>query len=173
MAGNHHEDARAQHVIEVVANELRNQFVLLFSNLISLCTELAINLLFIDTFEQHLTLTVRELSQTIRQLVVLINKHIQAVVQRSTSNALHSILNADHDIALFQYDRHDALVIHEETDHTDGIQQTRKMEFAMNHLAGVDILKIVVLHSLQIELAAIQCRDGRRSTHTVRAGARG
>ena len=115
----------------------------------------------------------RELSHAVRQLVMLVDEYIQRVVQRSSANALYGILNTNHNLTLLQNKRHNALIIHKKADHADSIQQPCKMELSMYHLTGVDILKVVVLHSFQIELAAIHCRDGRRSPHIIGAGARG
>jgi len=104
----------------------------------------------IDAIQQHLTLTVRKFLHAICQLVMLVDKMIQAVVQRCTTHALTGIINLNRDITFFQHDGHNALIVHKDACHSDGVEKSCKTELTVNDITGVYILKLFILECLEI-----------------------
>jgi hypothetical protein len=102
---------------------------------------------------------------------MLVNKVVKTVVERRTRNQLLGPVYLNGDFALFQYDGHDALVVHEETGNAHGVEHTRELELAVYHVTRVEVLQFLILDGLQVELATIERRNGRRALHVVRRGA--
>ena len=98
-----------------------------------------------------------QITHAVNQLVVTVDKPIEAVVQRSTTHRRTCKTNLHLNIAFFEHDRQQTLVIHKKVDHAYRIQQTGKMELAVHNVAGVNILDSPRLQGFQVQLAPVEC----------------
>ena len=155
--GHHHEDARTQHVVEVLDDEVGHQTILLLCQTSGLCSQCAVNDILIDAVEKHLTLLVRQFIHLVTKLVMTIDELIQFIIQRCTTDATACIIDADFNLALLHYHRHrKRLIIHIKVCQLHCIKQSGKTEFTMHDITGIHALQFLILHRLQIEFTSIK-----------------
>ena len=139
-AGDHHKDAGAEHVVEVVYDEVGLQAVHAGGNGLGFDGELLADGLLVDAVEQHLALPVAQFHHLVVHLVVLLQKVIQQLVERCAAHALLHVVYTHADVALLHHEGHDALLVHVEAGHQGGVEEAGKLELAVHHFARVDAL---------------------------------
>ena len=108
-----------------------------------------------------------ELVELVAELLVLVEKLIEGLVERRAADHLLRIVDGDGNLPLLQHDGQDALRIHIEIDHANGVQLTMEGELSVYDITGVDVCHLAILDSPQIEFAAIKRGDRRGSLHMV------
>ena len=77
-----------------------------------------------------------------------VDEFIELIVEGGTGDGLRRIVYLNENLTLFQHDGHDALIVHEEVGHTNGIEQPRKAELSVYDFTGVNVLQFVILNRL-------------------------
>ena len=75
---------------------------------------------------------------------------IEFLVERRSADTLAGIVNLNLDLSFFHDYGHDALIVHIQTGHTNGIKQTCKAELTMDDIARVNVLQLLVLDGFQV-----------------------
>ena len=103
--GNKEEDARTQHIVEVIGNEGCNELILLVGETHCLLVELRRNHLHITTIHDSLIVLMNQLTLLILQLLILLEEPEELVVERRTTHHLLGIIKLHRDATTLQDQR--------------------------------------------------------------------
>ena len=124
--------------------------VFLLSYLCRLNAEFLVYRCLVYSVEHHLALLVCQFVHLVVELVVLVNKLIQLVVEWSSTHLLACVVYPDGYLARLKHDWHNALVVHEEVYHSYSVEDSVEMKLSMHNVARVDVLQLVVLDGFQV-----------------------
>ena len=156
--GNHEEDARTEHVVEVVCHESGDELVLLFRQLHSLLMQFSVHNLHVAAVHYGTVVSVEQLCLLVLQLVIAVEELEEFVVKRRSANSLLRVVQLYSDVALLYNDGNDALVVHKDVRHAYGVVCSAELELSVNDVARIDVLEVIILQNLKIQHSSVKCR---------------
>ena len=116
----------------------------------------------IGTVQHHTRLFPFQLLYLHFQGIALVYELVQFVIQRSPFGNQLGIGDGNHDFAVFQHQRHNALVVHIKSHHHHGIGPAFHLEMPMDNLCRVDVHPLPVPKRLEEQHLSVKA--GYRGT---------
>ena len=152
---NEEEDARTQHIIEVVSNKRSDELVFLLREADGFLVQLLVDSHHVATVHDSLVVLVYQFAQLILNLLVFFEESEELIVHRSATYYLLCIIELHRNASTLQYQRQHRVIIHKDIRHLHRVDRALKMELSVYYIARIHVLEIVVFQYLKVQHASV------------------